>query len=1032
MYKTFTLTNGVNALSLKERYNILKTNFRDIEINKDALTRWRNRTNLVSNDNFILMMLHRRYEEKYFSHAIKGINKDNLNIFSKELLSSDWLEIYESAMKQLDIKDVEYDEIMESYYVIRPFLMLAKLTLEEFFVKNKKELAISKNVIPDLIRHLSTELLIVAQKSIVLELNVSKLKQELTGKSSYDKYHSFFKLYKSKERLHNFYNEYVELTRLLCTSTSFFTKNIIKLFKALLKHRAEVTSNFKINKRERIVHISLGQGDTHQQGQTVIKLEYSSGKVILFKPRDLRTTKVYNEFIYWLNSKKQVLQMPTYNVLCFSEYTFEEFINKKSCNNEKEIEDYYTRYGQLIAIMYLLRGNDFHMENLIANGEFPYIVDLETIIQNRVSYQLPNNAYSKARDKMLDLVSSTSLLPDNYHIGKDRVIDISALNGRGVKLPNQVEGPINKQTDDLKFGLIDIELPEANNIPDIQGKSVSYKNYINAIVLGYRETCKLFLKYKEELINERDGILKKFEGVKVRVILRPTAHYNNMLQSTYHPDYMRNSLDRESVLENIWAQPFLHKEVIISEYEDLMDNDIPIFFNYTNSCDLIDSKGNIYKNFFKETGFVKMKQNLIKMNNDEIEKQISVILVSTGNYKPKNQSSISTIKLKDSSNDVTPRINDIFIKKAEEIGELILESAINSEDNKTISWLTVNADPIQTWKIERIPGDLYDGLAGLVVFYYNLYKCTKNIKYRHLCDVLIQSAKDRLAITDLNYSCIAGKSSLLYPVIQIFTDEGDSQYKEYIDNAINEFCTHLNEDTSYDWIQGSPSFLQLIMNLYTEIGEVEYLNSSIRIGNHLLKQLKKSNEKLIGGFAHGASSIAYVLMRLGHLSKKEIFTKKAIELLRYDQSFYRQDKGGWLDARDTTPTFKNFWCHGSIGIGLSRIKIKDFYSDFQIDQEINTALETTLNSYYVNDDTLCHGNMGKTELFLNMYQQSKEKKYLELSENVALTIIRTGEYQSRSIKGFPAIGLFTGLSGIGYQLLRISNPEKVPSLLTFS
>ncbi|HDR7706392.1 TPA: type 2 lantipeptide synthetase LanM family protein [Bacillus thuringiensis] len=1019
-------------MSLKERYNILKTNFRDIEINKDALTRWRNRTNLVSNDNFILMMLHRRYEEKYFSHAIKGINKDNLNIFSKELLSSDWLEIYESAMKQLDIKDVEYDEIMESYYVIRPFLMLAKLTLEEFFVKNKKELAISKNVIPDLIRHLSTELLIVAQKSIVLELNVSKLKQELTGKSSYDKYHSFFKLYKSKERLHNFYNEYVELTRLLCTSTSFFTKNIIKLFKALLKHRAEVTSNFKINKRERIVHISLGQGDTHQQGQTVIKLEYSSGKVILFKPRDLRTTKVYNEFIYWLNSKKQVLQMPTYNVLCFSEYTFEEFINKKSCNNEKEIEDYYTRYGQLIAIMYLLRGNDFHMENLIANGEFPYIVDLETIIQNRVSYQLPNNAYSKARDKMLDLVSSTSLLPDNYHIGKDRVIDISALNGRGVKLPNQVEGPINKQTDDLKFGLIDIELPEANNIPDIQGKSVSYKNYINAIVLGYRETCKLFLKYKEELINERDGILKKFEGVKVRVILRPTAHYNNMLQSTYHPDYMRNSLDRESVLENIWAQPFLHKEVIISEYEDLMDNDIPIFFNYTNSCDLIDSKGNIYKNFFKETGFVKMKQNLIKMNNDEIEKQISVILVSTGNYKPKNQSSISTIKLKDSSNDVTPRINDIFIKKAEEIGELILESAINSEDNKTISWLTVNADPIQTWKIERIPGDLYDGLAGLVVFYYNLYKCTKNIKYRHLCDVLIQSAKDRLAITDLNYSCIAGKSSLLYPVIQIFTDEGDSQYKEYIDNAINEFCTHLNEDTSYDWIQGSPSFLQLIMNLYTEIGEVEYLNSSIRIGNHLLKQLKKSNEKLIGGFAHGASSIAYVLMRLGHLSKKEIFTKKAIELLRYDQSFYRQDKGGWLDARDTTPTFKNFWCHGSIGIGLSRIKIKDFYSDFQIDQEINTALETTLNSYYVNDDTLCHGNMGKTELFLNMYQQSKEKKYLELSENVALTIIRTGEYQSRSIKGFPAIGLFTGLSGIGYQLLRISNPEKVPSLLTFS
>lgn len=1032
MCKTFTLTNGINALSLKERYNILKNNFEDIETNKHALTQWRNRTNLVSNDNFELMMLHRGYEKNYFSQAIKGIDKDNREIFSKELLSSDWLEIYESAMELLDINDVEYDEIMESYYIIRPFLMLAKLTLEKFFIKNEKELAISKDIIPDLIRHLSTELIIISQKSIVLELNVSKLKQELTGKTPQDRYHSFFKLYKNKERLHEFYNEYVELTRLLCTSTSFFTKNIIKLFKALLKHSTEINSNFKINKREQIVHISLGQGDTHQQGQTVIKLKYSSGKVILFKPRNLKTTKVYNEFIYWLNSKKQVLQMPTYNVLYFPEYTFEEFINKKSCNTEQEIRNYYTRYGQLIAIMYLLRGNDFHMENLIANGEFPYIVDLETIIQNRVSYQLPNNAYSKARDKMLDLVSSTSLLPDNYHIGKDGAIDISALNGRGIKFPKQIEGPVNKQTDDLKFDLIDVELPDANNIPDMQGKGVSYKKYIDAIVIGYRETCKLFLKYKEELINKEDGILKKFEGIKVRVILRPTAHYNNMLQSTYHPDYMRNSLDRESVLENIWSQPFLHKEVIISEYEDLMDNDIPIFFNYTNSCDLIDSKGNVYKNFFKETGFNKMKQNLLKMNSDEIEKQVSVILVSTGNYKPKHQSSISTIKLKDSSNTVTPAINDMFITKAEEIGELILESAIKSEDNKTISWLTVNADPIQTWKIERIPGDLYDGLAGLVVFYYNLYKCTKNIQYRHLCDVLIQSAKDRLTIADLNYSCIAGKSSLLYPIIQISNDEGDTQYKEYIDNTINEFCTHLNENTPYDWIQGSTSFIQLIMNLYTQTRDTKYLNTSAQIGHHLLKKLKKSNEKLIGGFAHGASSIAYVLMRLGHLSKKEVFIENAIELLRYDQSFYRQDKVGWLDARDTTPTFRNFWCHGSIGIGLSRIKIKNFYSDIQIEQEINTALETTLNSYYADDDTLCHGNMGKTELFLSMYQQSKEKKYLELSKNVALTIIKTDEYRSRSIKGFPAIGLFTGLSGIGYQLLRISHPEKVPSILTLS
>ena len=35
--------------------------------------------------------------------------------------------------------------------------------------------------------------------------------------------------------------------------------------------------------------------------------------------------------------------------------------------------------------------------------------------------------------------------------------------------------------------------------------------------------------------------------------------------------------------------------------------------------------------------------------------------------------------------------------------------------------------PIQTGKIERIPGDLYDGLAGVVVFYYKLVENVQKI-----------------------------------------------------------------------------------------------------------------------------------------------------------------------------------------------------------------------------------------------------------------------------------------------------------------
>ncbi|MEB4818074.1 type 2 lanthipeptide synthetase LanM family protein [Bacillus thuringiensis] len=1032
MLTNVTLTNGINALWLRERYEILKFNYKNIENNKTSLAKWNNRKKILSSTDFIKMMKYRGYEEKYFSNVVNGVSAVDNEIFSENLLSSNWFTLYEEAIEILGRRDVSYKESMQSSYILRPFLILAESKLKDFFKKNNIQNSVNINVIPNVLGSLATQLVFISQKSIVLELNVSKLRNELSGESPEERYHSFFRLYQNKQRLVEFYNEYVSLTRLLSTSTEYFIKNTIELFESVICHQIEINRCFGIDIDDEIINVVHGQGDTHQKGRTVIRLEYSSGKIIIFKPRNLKVTQSYNEFINWINSKGKVLKMPTYKVLCFSDYTFEEFINKKACESEEDVKAYYIRYGQLIAIMHLLRGNDFHMENLIASGEFPYIVDLETIIQNRVKYELPNEAYYNARNQMLDLVSSTSLLPDSQKMSGVGKIDISALSGRAQKSPQKVEGLVNTQTDKLKFDLVDGEIPDANNIPNIQGQDVCYEKYREEIIFGFRQVSRLFLKYRDELLDKEKSILNKFNGLKIRVIVRPTAQYHNMLQSTYHPDYMRDSLSRESVLENIWAQPFSYKEIIKSEYEDLMVNDIPIFFNYTDTRDLIDSHGNIYKGFFEETGFERMRKNLLALNDYGIEKQVSVIRVSTGDYSQKKQKTTPIVRLKDYSNRLTNKTENILIEQAKAIGQEILKTAIIADNQKTISWLTVNPDVKQTWKIERIPGDFYDGLSGLVLFYFTLYKITNEIQYRELCDVLIRSANNRLAISDVNYSCVTGKTSLLYPLVQIVKEEPETEYKQYLNQIIDEGCVNLNEVNDYDWIKGSTSFIQIIMDIYSETKEKSYLDKSIYMGEHLIRNLSISERKLIGGFAHGASSIAYVLMKLGYLSGKSIFSQKAMELLKYDRSLYDVEEGGWLDARDEKIICREFWCHGSVGIGLSRIKLREFYQDSKLDYEIHSAIQSVLNSNYANEDTLCHGNIGKTELLLSMYELSNNKKWLEISRNIALTIINTGKFQSRSIEGFPAIGLFTGLSGVGYQLLRLAKPDKVPSVLTFS
>jgi hypothetical protein len=60
-----------------------------------------------------------------------------------------------------------------------------------------------------------------------------------------------------------------------------------------------------------------------------------------------------------------------------------QFVYYKSCKTEDEIRRYFYRFGILIFGSYILNTNDLHEENVIAAGEYPIIIDAETILDNR-------------------------------------------------------------------------------------------------------------------------------------------------------------------------------------------------------------------------------------------------------------------------------------------------------------------------------------------------------------------------------------------------------------------------------------------------------------------------------------------------------------------------------------------------------------------------------------------------------------------------------------------------------------------------
>lgn len=132
------------------------------------------------------------------------------------------------------------------------------------------------------------------------------------------------------------------------------------------------------------------------------------------------------------------------------------------------------------------------------------------------------------------------------------------------------------------------------------------------------------------------------------------------------------------------------------------------------------------------------------------------------------------------------------------------------------------------------------------------------------------------------------------------------------------------------------------------------------------------------------------------------------------------------------------WCHGAAGILLSRCKIMQFDIDKELQDELNkdikTALATTLKYGFGENDCLCHGNLGNTEILMEYGRMFNDIKTLDLCGEIreaACKRILGANYDSgRSyLYGYQIPGFMTGLSGMGYSLLRDINKE-LPCILS--
>jgi lantibiotic modifying enzyme len=132
------------------------------------------------------------------------------------------------------------------------------------------------------------------------------------------------------------------------------------------------------------------------------------------------------------------------------------------------------------------------------------------------------------------------------------------------------------------------------------------------------------------------------------------------------------------------------------------------------------------------------------------------------------------------------------------------------------------------------------------------------------------------------------------------------------------------------------------------------------------------------------------------------------------------------------------WCHGAPGMALARSLAATSLQDASLLADVTAALKTTAAVPVRLDDHLCCGSMGRCDVLLTAGETLRAPAAVEAAWRIALAVVgraaAEGRYRLTSrgyeFRAFDA-GFFRGLSGIGYQLLRLAAPSRLPSILAF-
>ena len=466
-----------------------------------------------------------------------------------------------------------------------------------------------------------TQLCKICISTLMFEMYILKKEKKLRGKDAVAEYVFFNKKYlRSKEYVKCIFEIYPCLERLIFECI----RNALDNYKIFVDRLAQdhdliVEKLCEGKNFSHILKIKGGISDSHKKGSSVFIVSLDNGYQIVYKPHSLECEEKYQTFLDFV-SKGCKYTIGKYTILNCGKYGWEEYVQQADCHTEAEVKRYFYRFGMLIFANYILNTNDLHVENLIAVGETPIIIDTETILGNyRVDYA------ETARDRIhliiQDSVLYSGLLPCYKYAQAGHGINMGAINGSaGDEYPITIPRIKDNFTSNMHFEYVHPVTEENSNQVILKGRSVDPTKYKQEVNEGFCDAYLNLLKRKKKALEA----VKVFCNINIRYLVQDTQRYSMILHTSYHPDFLQNAMFRELMLCSLlkdYKKVQGNIEIVRSEIMDMLEMDIPYFYMNSSDTDLFDSRGKAIHKYFRESSFHYVEKKIKKLSRKDMTTQ---------------------------------------------------------------------------------------------------------------------------------------------------------------------------------------------------------------------------------------------------------------------------------------------------------------------------------------------------------------------------------------------------------------------------